>query len=69
MLVEVQTMTIDLVTVGTLARRLQTSPLAIVSAARRAGVHPRFTVNGCPYYAADDVGAIRRALGRTKART
>lgn len=61
-------MTTDLITVGNLARRLQVSPLAIVNAARRAGVIPRFTVNAVPYYLADDIGAIRRALGRTKTR-
>ena len=61
-------MTTNLITVGTLARRLQVSPLAIVNAARRAGVVPRFTVNAVPYYLADDIGAIRRALGRAKTR-
>lgn len=57
-------MTIDLVTVGALARRLQATPAAIVNAARRAVVHPRFTVNGCPYYEATDVAKIRRELLR-----
>lgn len=56
------TETVELLSVGRLAAKLQREPRAITSAAERAKVRPRLVLNGIAMFDAADIPQIRRHL-------